>query len=317
MKEKVRYDSFDIMRGLAMMVIVWWHTMNTHSSWTDGWVMPSFFIVMGVFYRQVPTFLGMIKKKAKSILVPYFVFSLPALVMSFVRYGYAGTFKTLVNPYKCINGFAWFLVCMFLCYVIYWSLNKFFEGRGKLRVVVSFLISFVVFYLSQCHIVGHRIVLPFFLTTSLECIAFIEIGYLLKPYVLSFRSELINKQRNAAILISGGVLFLFLFDLFVLVPEPLDMIWSDYDVSFDRFVFDGVVGTVMVLIMTGLLQKILLPIKWIGQNSLLILLLHGYVITLLHLICLDNGMLIFIVTVILTTVLAHLFSKYMPVLAGK
>lgn len=30
MKEKVRYDSFDIMRGLAMMVIMWWHTCSVN-----------------------------------------------------------------------------------------------------------------------------------------------------------------------------------------------------------------------------------------------------------------------------------------------
>lgn len=316
MKKRVRFDSFDIMRGLAMMVIICWHTMNIHSVWTDGWVMPSFFIVMGVFYRQVPTFGGLLKKKAKSILIPYLVFSVPALLMSVARDGYANTFKILVNPYKCIYGSAWFLVCMFLCYVIYWSLNKLFEGKEKIRVAFSMLISFLAFYVSQCHIVGHRIVLPFFLTTSLECLAFIEIGYLLKPYVLSSISGFGNEQRKTTLLISGGV-FLFLFDVFVLVPEPLDMIWSDYGVSFDRFVFDGSVGTMMVLIMTRLFQRILLPIKWIGQNSLLILLLHGYVLAILHLIGVDKDVLIYMSTLVLTTMLAHLISKYLPVLAGK
>lgn len=110
---------------------------------------------------------------------------------------------------------------------------------------------------------------------------------------------------------------LFAFDFFVLVPKPLGMIWSDYDVSFDRFVFDGALGTVMVLIMAGILQKILFLLKWIGQNSLLILLLHGYVLGLLHLIGIDNGVVIFLFTVVLTTVVAHLVCKYMPVLAGK
>ena len=211
MKEKVRYDSFDIMRGLAMMVIMWWHTMNTHSAWTDGWVMPSFFIVMGIFYRQVPTFVVLLKKKCKSILIPYFVFSIPALVMSFVRDGYATTFKILMNPYKCINGFAWFLVCIFLCYVIYWSLHRLFVGKEKLRVVISILISFFFFYLSQCYIIGHRIVLPFFLTTSLECLAFIEIGYLLKPHVFSLSSGLNNVQKCTTLFISGGVFCCYLY----------------------------------------------------------------------------------------------------------
>lgn len=204
MKEKVRYDCFDIMRGLAMMVIMWWHTMNTHSAWTDGWVMPSFFIVMGVFYRQVPTFVGMLKKKAKSILLPYLVFSIPALVMSVVCDGYANTLKILVNPYRCINGFAWFLVCMFSCYVIYWTLHRLFVGKEKLRVVISIMVSLIVFYLSQCHIMGYRIVLPFFLSTSLECLVFIEFGYLTKPYIFSFNSGFSNMLNNTTLLIAWG-----------------------------------------------------------------------------------------------------------------
>lgn len=183
MKEKIRYDNFDIMRGVAMMVIIWWHTFNTHSPLTDGWVMPSFFLVMGVFYRQ-SSFNDMIKKKVKSIFIPYMVFSIPAFFLSLIHNGIFNTLKILVNPYRCINGFAWFLLCIFFCYVIYWSINRIFENNSRLRIIFSLMIAFITFHLSQCHIMGYRIVLPFFLSTSLECLVFIEIGFLLRPYLL-------------------------------------------------------------------------------------------------------------------------------------
>lgn len=77
MKEKIRYDNFDIMRGVAMMVIIGWHTLNTHSPLICGWVMASFLLVIGVFYQQ-SSFNDMIKKKVKSIFIPYMVFSIPA-----------------------------------------------------------------------------------------------------------------------------------------------------------------------------------------------------------------------------------------------
>lgn len=45
MSEKVRYDNIDVARGLAMLVIIQWHVVGMHTTWTDGWVMPIFFIL--------------------------------------------------------------------------------------------------------------------------------------------------------------------------------------------------------------------------------------------------------------------------------
>ena len=56
MSEKVRYDNIDVARGLAMLVIIQWHVVGMHTTWTDGWVMPIFFIIMGVFYKQESSF---------------------------------------------------------------------------------------------------------------------------------------------------------------------------------------------------------------------------------------------------------------------
>lgn len=314
MKEKIRYDNFDIMRGVAMMVIIWWHTINTHSPLTDGWVMPSFFLVMGVFYRQL-SFNNMIKKKAKTILIPYIVFSIPAFFLSLIHNGISNTLKILINPYRCINGFAWFLVCIFFCYVIYWSLNKIFENNSRLRIISSFVIAFVVFYLSQCHIMGHRIVLPFFLSTSLECLAFIETGCLLKLWLLSW-SNASFADNYKMILTMLIVTFLYCFDVFILYPNPMDMIWSDYDVPFYRLVIDGIIGTVFILIVCTLFKKLLYPIRWIGQYSLLILLLHGYILTLVHLIEM-NDCITYSLTVVLSTVLSLFIDKYIPAITGK
>lgn len=55
MSEKVRYDNIDVARGLAMLVIIQWHVVGMHTTWTDGWVMPIFFIIMGVFYLNSAT----------------------------------------------------------------------------------------------------------------------------------------------------------------------------------------------------------------------------------------------------------------------
>lgn len=69
MSEKVRYDNIDVARGLAMLVIIQWHVVGMHTTWTDGWVMPIFFIIMGVFYKQESSFKVMAIKKLNTIVM--------------------------------------------------------------------------------------------------------------------------------------------------------------------------------------------------------------------------------------------------------
>ena len=76
MSEKVRYDNIDVARGLAMLVIIQWHVVGMHTTWTDGWVMPqSSFIIMGVFYKQESSFKVMAIKKLNTIVIPIGFFS--------------------------------------------------------------------------------------------------------------------------------------------------------------------------------------------------------------------------------------------------
>lgn len=110
--------------------------------------------------------------------------------------------------------------------------------------------------------------------------------------------------------------FLYCFDVFILSPNPMDMIWSDYSVPFYRFVIDGMIGTIFALMVCTAFKKLLFPIRWIGQNSLLILLLHGYILTLVHLIEM-NDCITYSLTVVLSTVLSLFIDKYIPAITGK
>lgn len=167
-----------------MLVVVSWHILGIHSTWTDSWVMPIFFFIMGLFYKQDASIRHMIIKKVNTLLVPLVFCSIPALILSFVQTGGMNTLKTLANPYANINGCSWFLMCMFFCYVIYWAINEITKS-DKQRICLSLIVSVIGFYSSQCHIMGHRIVLPFFISTALTMMFIIETGRLSKKYIIS------------------------------------------------------------------------------------------------------------------------------------
>lgn len=182
--DKKRIYYIDEARGLAMLVIVSWHILGIHSSWTDGWVMPVFFFIMGMFYRQDASLKKIVFKKLNTLVVPMLFCSLPALAVSLWNHGGIATLKKIANPYECINPCSWFLVCMFFCYVVYWAINRMAKDK-KQRFLFALVVSLIGFYSSQMHIFEHRIVLPFFISTALSVMIFIETGMLVKGKLLT------------------------------------------------------------------------------------------------------------------------------------
>lgn len=182
--EKKRLYFVDEARGLAMLVVVSWHILGIHSSWTDSWVMPVFFFIMGLFYKQESSLKHVTIKKINTLLIPLVFFSIPALGMSLVQDGCLETLKTIANPYRNINGSSWFLVCMSFCYIVYWTINK-ITNNGKQSILLSLIVSLIGFYSSQMHLMGHRIVLPFYISTALTMMFIIEMGRGSKKYILA------------------------------------------------------------------------------------------------------------------------------------
>ena len=47
-----RDNSFDSVRGLAMLTIMSWHSLGIHCALTAPWVMPVFFFIAGFFWKS-------------------------------------------------------------------------------------------------------------------------------------------------------------------------------------------------------------------------------------------------------------------------
>lgn len=124
MPEKVRYENVDVARGLAMLVVMSWHCLGHHYWWSDGWTMPVFFFIMGMFYKQEASIKTLLLKKLNTIIIPMALFSLPDVIIWMSTKGIATTCKTLLNPYATIHPGNWFFICIIGCYLIYYVLHK-------------------------------------------------------------------------------------------------------------------------------------------------------------------------------------------------
>lgn len=185
----MRYDHIDIARGLAILVVISWHVLGIHSPWTDGWAMAIFFFIMGIFYKQPESFGSMVKKKIQTLLVPWLTYSLPALLILIATAPIKDVLLKIANPYECIHGVSWFLICMFWCYVIYYFIHKYFGRNTHYVLLISLLMSVIGFYSGRLHIMGHRIVLPLFFSTAMTAMFFIALGEELKAYFKRQKSQ--------------------------------------------------------------------------------------------------------------------------------
>lgn len=188
MKERIIFP--DIARGIAILVVIMWHTIDYHNAWVDSWALPVFFVIMGMFFRPTATWGEMITKKARAILLPFLILSIPSFIQYALQLPIKDFVSRLLDPFNCMHGVGWFLICMFWCYLIYYGIHRLTKGNLKYKFIISLLLSASFFYISTLRpsvLSGHRLVLPLFISTSFTCTILICFGEILR--------DMLQKER--------------------------------------------------------------------------------------------------------------------------
>lgn len=152
------------------------------SSYTlDGYMgYAYFFIVMGYFFKLQQPMKILAIKKINSLFIPLLLWSLPMLFLKSLKMSWEEIIKLLLNPYQCVHGVGWFLWCTLWCYLIYNFIKLKLKGNFRNIGILCVALSLASFYLSTIRLFGHRIILPFFVSTSLSCLMFLWLGEWLK-----------------------------------------------------------------------------------------------------------------------------------------
>lgn len=123
----IRIDWIDLTKGIAIFLMVCGHTSIplSISNWIWSFHMPLFFIISGILFNatKYPNFNLFIKKRGKTLIIPYIIFSLITLLTIHDQ-----TLKEWL--YKgWINGCAlWFIPVLFFAeifFLFHYSLHKF------------------------------------------------------------------------------------------------------------------------------------------------------------------------------------------------
>lgn len=218
-----RIDYIDLVKGFAILWVVWWHTC--HPAILDPYYhVPIFFFVSGIFFKDMPL-KQFVEKKTSTILVPFIFFYLISYpyrmavhlwdhhtLNGFPWLSIFDVFKSMPNgDYLYVNVPIWFLLCLFNVNIIYYLLNK-------LPQWIQWL--YVAFVMSMTHIIV-SISTPFFINDAIRWTAYFAIGHLVGSNYLRLLEERTKLPRLFLILVPLYVSLRMVTVCFSSLPLPV------------------------------------------------------------------------------------------------
>lgn len=302
-----RIEWVDISKGMAILLMVLGHSSIPEPLGKFIWSfhMPLFFIVSGFLYNpdRYPDFRALLKRRVKTLLVPYVFFSL------IVCFGYFGT--EYWDPIQLVKGWIgialWFVPVLFMASVAYWFIASKPRWALVLTTVTGVALSTLLHHLGT--------MLPFKLEVVPLALAFICIGGLLRPYVFSW-----NPGWALAI---AGLAFTFVSAMFL---PKLDMC-VNYAGAPCAGVLLAVVGSMSVFALSKHIASfriIAAPLAWCGRNTIFFMafsqLVNYWLLTMINSLGIPSAVgmpLRYILLLASIFGLAELLGRSVPSLVGK
>ena len=206
-----RLDYIDIAKGLGMLTIIWGHII--HYGWSHQIVyafhIPLFFFLSGMVFKseKYPTVWDLIKKRAKTLLLPYLIFSFTTwvlwvgmrviandstdywypLVQIFIAQGSGG--------YLRHNLPLWFVSCLFFVEIFYYWINK----LPKIYAIVICLVFSVFGCFMEVQGIAVWTSLPWSFDGALICLLFYASGHwLIERVPHAELQNIINRKKVLA-----------------------------------------------------------------------------------------------------------------------
>ena len=266
-----RNHVIDIAKGLGIFLVVFGHVI--HIAWVREYIwnfhMPLFFFISGFLFKEGEAFSSHLKKRVKSILIPYVIFFI-------VTYGYwfflerhvrggeyspmhqllGLPFGTYEGKHLNFNGALWFLPCLFSTDMLFYLITRTCVFH-KLKTIISLLFFFAI---GTFCLRNEIVYLPFGLHTAFFALTFYGIGYLSKNNIESF-CEIKN---------SSYIMLLLAISILIIQVQCLGVYSGKINSADLTYVILGLIGIMFVFAISVIIKKSII-IEYLGFNSLVIL----------------------------------------------
>lgn len=328
-----RIDWIDTLKGIAMFFVIWGHCLPNNKfsirKYIYSFHMPLFFMASGLTCHKdldldFKTFL---KKKVKSLLIPYFIISIIGIfifailfklgiVKNFNLYNsILGIFYSNNNVFKAPIGQLWFVTTLFLTHVLFYILNKISKNDKELFILC--ILSAIIGYVNS--ISSYQIYGPWHIDVVFTAVIFYFLGYVFTKNINFFNKFMENKLRA---FILGFILFIIAV-FFNVKNRAISMYINQYG-SIILFYMSSLASIYGLIIFVNLFMKKSYIFRKIGKYSIFFLSYHFSVILIMQkyfeYFSVINNLSMFLLSILVTLILFPLsilsYNK-IPVFYGR
>jgi acyltransferase len=323
-----RLDWIDQARGLSIFLVVYGHNFPVNEPYIYSFHVPLFFLIAGMFHPEKVD-LATVKRRAKMILIPYFVWAIALFLFWYFfgrNYGdsagmqlspldnFIGIFYAQGGPEYMDWGIPmWFLPCIFLVFMFF-SLIKKINNHLAATLVFLGMVCAGFFWpvLTGIH-------LPWSLDVALVAMGFYGIGHALKEQFIG-----LTQLKTLAFMIMLFVIHLAAFYYNTTKPDMYRSIYGNEILFF----IGGLTGSVAYILFFKLVP-VFKFLGYLGRHTIVLLATHSRMLTVLKfMMMLIMGVTFFsftetekfilsVIQVIMVIPIIWLVNKYAPILDGK
>ena len=264
-----RIEFIDLAKGICILCIVLGHIgIDTTIPGITNFVMPTFFVLSGLFFRDNEDVKTFAVKKVNRLLIPFLFFYLIAYATFYVLKLFAPQLLVtdsngigdIFSNRQYFNGPIWFLISLFWSNVYLYIVNKNIK-QDCLRITVIAFLGFCGWLLGQ-----KSIFVPMFMDVALTTLPFFAAGYYLKKTTLIYP----NKYDK----------YNLLFVATLWIPAFLLSQYTNIRISFHYNIIEGTycylasfIGTLLIILLCKKIKS--LPfISYCGRYSIVLLCVH-------------------------------------------
>lgn len=194
MRIKERIHTIDLLRGIAIFLVVFGHIthIQTLRTYIWGWHIPIFFFISGFLFKRqkFACFCDFFKSRIKSIVLPYVVFYLVTLVYWILIERHSRGVDVSIDSqlmglvygtydlrYMMFNGALWFIPCLFSIEILYWFISKCINRVCRFGVLI-------ICYAVGLYLINRVPWLPWGVCAAFIGVVFYGLGDFFKPLLI-------------------------------------------------------------------------------------------------------------------------------------
>lgn len=226
---KKHYAWVDVAKGIGIVFIVLGHAANTGNlkDWLFSFHIPMLLMLSGIVFSTRDSFIEFTKTRLKRIVIPYFVFSFISIMISriigILRPSITDSMNTDLitnigvmmwgnSKPDCMkyNSPLWYLPCLFIVLVLSYGIetiiDRFQKVNGGYALRACIIGLCVLYTLVLSPYLDHNPVLPWHIETSVNLLAFFQVGCALQVLIPNFYRWV--QEHNKSLIIAAATLFI-------------------------------------------------------------------------------------------------------------